>query len=74
MIRSVRNAHFSHEISAIQLSTRCSMIATASHGVIFLWDYETLKLVGGMTNNFTEVTILEFLDPYPVLCSLETSG
>ena len=74
VIRVVKNAHFQQEISAIQISTRLSMIATASHGIIFLWDYETLKLIGSMTNNFNEIQILDFLDPFPLLASLDVTG
>jgi len=50
------------------------MVATASHGIICVWDYETMRLIGGMTNNFTEILVLEFLDPFPLLCSLDVSG
>lgn len=50
------------------------MIATASHGVIFLWDYEFLRVIGSMTNNYNEVYVLEFLDPYPLLASVDASG
>jgi hypothetical protein len=70
----VKNAHFGHEIQAIQLSLRLGMIATASQGVIFLWDYEFLKLVGSMTNKYNEVYILEFLDPLPLIASVDASG
>ncbi|CDW75100.1 rna recognition motif [Stylonychia lemnae] len=74
ILRQIKNAHFGQEISAIALSLRLSMIATASHGIICLWDYETMRLIGGMTNNFSDILVLEFLDPFPLLCTLDVSG
>lgn len=50
------------------------MIATASHGIISLWDYETFRLIGSMTNNFSDLLVIEFLDPFPLICSLDVSG
>jgi len=74
VIRQVKNAHFGHEISNLQISLRLGMIGTASHGVIFLWDYELFKLVGSMSNDNNEVLLMEFLDPLRLLCSLDVSG
>ena len=50
------------------------MIATASHGIICIWDYETMRLIGAMTNKFTDILVLEFLDPFALLCSLDVGG
>lgn len=50
------------------------MIATASMGTICLWDYETMRLIGSMTNKFNDILVLEFLDPFQLLCSLDSSG
>eukprot|EP00347_Sterkiella_histriomuscorum_P004350 403360783 len=74
IMRLIKNSHFGQEISAIQVSIRLSMIATASSGAICIWDYETLRLIGAMTNKFTEILVLEFLDPFPLLCSLDAGG
>ncbi len=73
-LRSMKNAHFGHEISAIQFSLRLSMIATSSNGIICVWDYESFRLIGSMTNNQSDVQALEFLDPFPLLASLDLSG
>lgn len=73
-LRSIKNAHFTQEIQALAFSQRLSMIATTAQGIIFLWDYETMKLIGGMTNAYSEVQILQFMDPYPLLASLDLSG
>ncbi len=50
------------------------MIATAANGVISIWDYEVMRLIGAMTNQSNDILALEFLDPYPLLCSLDNSG
>lgn len=33
-----------------------------------------MKLIGGMTNAYSEVLILQFMDPYPLLAGLDLSG
>lgn len=51
ILRQTKNAHFNNEIQAISFSVRLSMIATAGHGIICVWDYEVMKLIGAMTND-----------------------
>ena len=50
------------------------MFATSSAGVIFVWDYESFKLISAGTNDNEEVHKMEFLYPYMTLVSLDSSS
>ena len=54
-------------------SLHSSLIATASGNEIFIWEYEHLKLIGACTNKGHDVTYLKFIEPYPLLISLDNS-
>ena len=50
------------------------MFATSSAGVIFVWDYESFKLIAAGTNDYEEVHKMEFIYPYMALVSLDSSS
>lgn len=43
------------EITCLAVEIKLSMFATASAGAIFVWDYETFKMVGACSNNFEDL-------------------
>ena len=50
------------------------MLATCCQSVIFVWDYESLKLISSMFNEKVDILTIEFLDPYQSLISLDNKG
>jgi WD40 repeat protein len=50
VIRSVKNAHIGQEINCVAVEIRLGLFATASSGTIFIWDYESFKLMGACSN------------------------
>lgn len=61
------------EINCLTVDIRLGLFATASSGAIFTWDYESFKLLGAASNRFKEIEALEFLFPYNVLLSMDSS-
>ena len=43
------------EITCLTVELRQSLFATASAGAIFIWCYETFKILGACSNDFEEV-------------------
>ena len=73
-MKFVKNAHFGEYITAMCFSVHLNFIATAGAGVIFIWQYEHMRVMGACTDNLNEVNYMTFIDPYPLLVTLDKSN
>ena len=46
VVRSIKNAHFSKQISAIYLHIENNLLITASDNIAFTWEYDSFKFSG----------------------------
>ena len=56
-------------------SHNLGLIASGSRdNTVRIWDYEKIKLEAELSGHTTEVVILKFLKPFPLLLSADNSG
>lgn len=51
-----------------------NLVATSASGIIFFWQYEHMRVSGTCSNGPSEVIFMNFIDPYPMLVSLDRSN
>jgi WD40 repeat protein len=73
----LRGKKFSHKKDIISgdYSHNLGLIATGSRdNSIRIWDYEKVKLEHEYVGHTCEVSIVKFLNPFPILLSADNSG
>mmetsp|Transcript_5933 Transcript_5933/g.11892 ORF Transcript_5933/g.11892 Transcript_5933/m.11892 type:complete len:1682 (-) Transcript_5933:15-5060(-) len=77
LLRCITNAHDS-DITSIAHDFSLGLIATSSvDGNVKIWDFQFLTLDCDVTENLeteSEVTVLKFVQPYPLLLSADSEG
>jgi WD40 repeat protein len=74
VVRTVFNAH-SDDILCVAYSEVLDLIATGARDChVRLWDYETCKLEGSLLGHSSDIIVVMFLEPYPLLLVSDTSG
>jgi WD40 repeat protein len=75
LLKVLSGAHKDSEIISLTYSSKQSLFASGSaNGIIALWDFETGKLEGILKADDSEVTQIEFLDPYPAIATTTSNG
>lgn len=74
VMRGKRRAHMK-DISCGDYSHNLGLIATGGRDCkIRIWDYERMKFDDDIQANNNEVSILKFLNPFPILLSADNTG
>ena len=77
LLRCITNAHDS-DLTSIAHDNSLGLIATGSvDGSVKIWDFQFLTLDCDVTENLdtlSEVTVLKFVQPYPLLLSADSDG
>ena len=72
VLRKIVKAHHK-DIMCGDFSYNLNLIATGSRDQkVKLWNYETCKLEAELTSHKAEVTLLNFVHPFPILISSDT--
>ena len=74
-LRHVKGGHIAN-ITIIKFSYHLSLVATgAENGEVAVWDYELSQLLGiCLGTDLSEITAIEFLEPYPVMVTASIDG
>jgi WD40 repeat protein len=74
VLRGKKNCHKKDIISGAY-SHNLGLIATGSRdNSVRIWDYERVKLEDELIGHTSEVTILKFLKPFPILLTADNQG
>jgi WD40 repeat protein len=74
VLRGKKNCHKKDIISG-DYSHNLGLIATGSRdNTVRIWDYEKVKLEEELVGHTSEVVIVKFLNPYPILLTADNSG
>ena len=74
LLRGKKNCHRKDIISAAY-SHNLGLIATGSRdNTVRIWDYEKVKLENELIGHTSEVSIVKFLKPFPILLTADNSG
>lgn len=74
VLRGKKNCH-KKDITCGAYSHNLGLIATGSRDyTVRVWDYEKVKLEDELIGHTSDVVILKFLNPFPILLSADNSG
>ena len=75
LLKVIIGGHEDGEITAMAYSPLLALLASgSSNSIISIWDIELAKLDEVCYGHTSEITAMEFLDPYPVLVSASNDG
>lgn len=75
LLRVMSGAHRDSDINAMAYSSHLNLLATGSgNGLIAVWDLDLVKLEQVCLGHTSEITAIQFAEPFPIMISSSSDG